>query len=240
MKVAILGGSFNPITRAHIEIAKYVFDRNVVDQIWLMPCYNHLQKTGLEAFIDRCKMCEIASKLYEDFIKVSNWEMIKGLDGSAYSLISRIKEDYDSGIVCGPSEKVDFSYIIGMDQANNFHTWKNWEKLKDMVRFIVIPRDGVKEDSKITWYLEKPHLYRPPLLGYPVRNVSSTRVREILKKYYTEPLQKYDPNHLSLSETKAKVTADIEERTEDSTYLIKAMDVDVLKYIWENRLYEKT
>ncbi len=215
-KIAILGGSFNPITGAHIEIARYVFYRSDISCVWLMPCNNHLQKTGLEAFEHRFNMCEIAAKSF-DFIKVSNWELTKGLDGSAYSLISKIKEDYASGVVCGPSE-VELSYIIGMDQANNFHTWKNWEKLKDMVRFIVLPRDGVKEDPKVTWYLEKPHLYCPPLLGYPIMDVSSTKVRELIKRSRNSRYFRQLIEHLQT--------------------LANLLDNDVLEYIQKNGLYE--
>ena len=226
-KIAILGGSFNPVTKAHLQIARYVYDHIDFNEVWLSPCYNHLQKTGLEDFGHRYKMCEIAIKPYGDFIKVSNWEMIEGLDGSAYSLMSRIKKDYDSGIVCGQSGKVDFSYIIGMDQANNFHTWKNWNELQRMVNFIVIPRMGVEADPNITWYLNPPHIYMNN--SFPIMEASSTKIREMLKKIRTVPLQKYNPD--SSIEMLYKKHATDE--------LVNIIDMNVLEYICKNKLYEK-
>ena len=166
----ILGGAFNPPTQAHIQIARYVFDNTKVTDIWLMPSANHLQKTGLESFKHRYNMCKIASNPFSEFVGVSDWELTGGLDGSTYDLINELNSEYTDA---------SFSYIIGMDQVNNFHTWKNWEKLKDMVRFIVIPRLGVEPDPNITWYLEKPHIY---LKDFPAVDTSSTRARELLKQ----------------------------------------------------------
>src|SRR5262249_49056384 len=41
-KVALLGGAFDPIHRGHIEVAAEVLRLDGVDEVWLMPCYEHL------------------------------------------------------------------------------------------------------------------------------------------------------------------------------------------------------
>lgn len=80
-------------------------------------------------------------------------------------------------------DEVDASFIIGLDNANTFDTWVNFEHLERMARFIVVPRFGVKPDSKVDWYLKPPHIY---LVGGgrgapTTEAVSSTQVREALK-----------------------------------------------------------
>jgi len=170
-RIAILGGAMNPITKGHIQIVRYVFDYSSVENIWLMPCYNHLQKSGLEDFTHRLNMCKIASEPFSEFITVSNFEAEHRLSGSVFELMEKLRETYD----------YEFYYVIGMDQANNFKTWKNWELLKDTTRFIVFPRQGVEPDPNFDWYDKGNHLYAPPTRGYPIMDVSSTEIRELLK-----------------------------------------------------------
>ena len=171
-RIAILGGSFNPVTSGHIQIARYVFDNSSVENVWIMPCFNHLQKAGLEDFTHRLNMCRIASEPFSEFITVSNFEAEHRLSGSVFELMEKLRETYDH----------EFYYIIGMDQANNFKTWKNWELLKDTTRFIVFPRQGVEPDPNFDWYDKGNHLYAPPTRGYPIMQVSSSQVRYMLEQ----------------------------------------------------------
>lgn len=205
--VAILGGSFNPVTRAHIQIAKYVFDHVDFNEVWLMPCYNHLQKSGLIDFRHRFNMCEIACKEFS-YMVVSNFEASHEMDGSVYSLMEKLKKE---------NEDTEFSYIIGMDQANNFKTWKNWEKLKDTTRFIVFPRIGIFADPEVTWYYNSPHIYIANTNGgyFPIMDISSTQVRELLKFYH------YDEHGLQ------------------NLAVGPMLDINVLQYIRENKLYNQ-
>jgi len=200
-KVGILGGSFNPITKAHIQIARHVFDNSAIQEIWLMPVYNHLQKSGLESYTHRFNMCKIAAEPFSEFITVSNFEAEHELSGSVFELMEKLRETH---------KDTEFYYIIGMDQANNFHTWKNWELLKDTTKFIVFPRQGIEEDLlKADWYTKAPHLYSPPLIGYPIMDISSTKIREMLKEIDT-----------------------------DYAKLEKVLDGHVLNYICYEELYE--
>ena len=167
-KIAIMGGSYNPITSVHIQIARYVHEQVDINEIWLMPCEKHLQKDGLEKFEHRYKMCQIAAEPYNTFIKVSDFETVNK-DGGSYSLLSRLTREFN----------VEFSYIIGMDQANNFYTWKNYQLLERKVRFIVVPRLGVVPNPERTWYLNESHIY---LKNFPAVDTSATKVRELLKQ----------------------------------------------------------
>ena len=61
MNIGILGGSFDPITCGHIDLAKYVLNSQYnIDQIWLLPCYKSLTGKKLQDSIHRLNMCELA------------------------------------------------------------------------------------------------------------------------------------------------------------------------------------
>ena len=41
MRVALFGGSFNPPHVAHQLVALYVLETQPVDELWLIPCFQH-------------------------------------------------------------------------------------------------------------------------------------------------------------------------------------------------------
>lgn len=60
-KVAILGGAFDPVTKGHIETAQLVLDvTGKFDEVWLMPCYQHLFGKEMTSPEQRLKMVEMA------------------------------------------------------------------------------------------------------------------------------------------------------------------------------------
>jgi nicotinic acid mononucleotide adenylyltransferase len=67
--------------------------------------------------------------------------------------------------------------IIGMDNANTFDKWVNYEYLKDMMRFVVVSRQGVERDPGPDWYLFRPHIFIQA--EHEIPEISSTQVREL-------------------------------------------------------------
>ena len=43
-KIGIYGGSFNPITYGHTDVVKNIITKNLVDEIWIMPCAKNNKK----------------------------------------------------------------------------------------------------------------------------------------------------------------------------------------------------
>lgn len=209
-KVALLGGGFNPITNGHIEIAKYVLNTSgKFDEVWLVPAYNHMYNKKMEAYEDRFKMCELASES-DSRIKVFDYEKKKNLAGETYHLLKTLMNDPDY-------ENYNFSFIIGLDNANTFDKWVNYEKLERMSRFVIVPRKGYEPKSG-AWYFNFPHIF---LNGdgedyIPIMEISSTEVRNQFKAYWNGSFK-------GLSEDN----------------ILNYIDKKVLKYIKEKKLYNE-
>ena len=174
-KIAILGGSFDPITKGHIDIAQYVLKNSDMEEIWLSPCGGHLQKGTKASGPNRLEMCDLAIANTIN-IYVCKYEVEHLLDGSAYKFIKSLKELW--------KDEIDFHYIIGMDNVYNFNTWRKPEELKSIAKFIVVPRKCVVtcQDS---WYRTEPHRFLN--IGSGVMKSSSTEVRRLLKKWWKNP-----------------------------------------------------
>jgi hypothetical protein len=60
-KVAVLGGAFNPITIAHVQLATEIAHTGLVDEVWLCPCGPRPDKPNMKTSAsDRAIMCELA------------------------------------------------------------------------------------------------------------------------------------------------------------------------------------
>ena len=169
-KVGILGGAFNPPTIGHIKLAEAVLNNTDLEEVWLTPCYDHLFGKNMVAPEGRLDMCAIASRENKN-IHVFDYEIRHKMGGSTHESLKKLLDD--------PQLDVEVSLIIGQDNANLFHRWKNADKLREMVSFVVVGRPGVEVDPKIDWYAKKPHTYVSPD-GIP--KCSSTEVREHIAK----------------------------------------------------------
>lgn len=167
--VAIFGGAFDPVTLGHLDVAQLVLDTSrTFDEVWFMPCYQHMHGKQMESAAHRYAMCQLAAQ-YDGRIKVSDYEIHHKLAGETYNLVKRLLADEQY------SERYNFSFVLGQDQANSYHTWVNYDELERLIRHVVVPRDGCNPDLNNPWYLKSPHIYlrneKPP------RSTSSTQVR---------------------------------------------------------------
>lgn len=176
MHVAILGGSFDPPHLGHILIARQVKELLPVDQVWLMPCFNHTFQKELSPSSDRLAMTKF---LEEKNIVVSDFEItIKSLGITIETLRALSKKH--------PNDK--FSWIIGSDQLEAFHKWEEWETLIREFSFIIFPREVALRSLP---ELVKKHLLLkaiPKNITFMqsddliLMNISSTLVRKRVRK----------------------------------------------------------
>ncbi len=170
-KVAILGGSFDPITRGHLAAAKFLLKASKeFDEVWLMPAYGHLQK-GLADPAHRLAMLELAIEGAPQ-LKLFDYEVKNQLQGDTFHMVKHLlEEDF-------ARDTYDLSIAIGLDVANSLPNWPGADLLVDMIRFSVVSRAGYEVQPNM-WYLQPPHMYLHP--DQPLPKLSSTMAREAAK-----------------------------------------------------------
>lgn len=170
--VCILGGAFDMVTLGHFEVAKHILNTSrTFDEVWFSPCYSHIYGKEMEPSEHRLAMCQLVADK-DGRMKVFDYEIRNQLVGETYHFVKRLlDEDF-------AKDQYDFSMAIGMDNANTFADWVNYQDLERMMRFVVVPRKGEVQDPTVRWYLEKPHIYLLPDEGNPIRQISSTELRE--------------------------------------------------------------
>ncbi len=129
MEIGLYGGSCDPVTHAHIDIAREALLEGL-DEVWLMPTWRSPDKPNLTPYALRRAMLEIAIK-DEPNIKICDFEMDHECQGETWdtmSLFFDLMPDYN------------YSMIIGLDCAMSIHTWKRGIELTELLPFIVVYR----------------------------------------------------------------------------------------------------
>ncbi|MCA8925863.1 MAG: nicotinate (nicotinamide) nucleotide adenylyltransferase [Planctomycetes bacterium] len=167
-RVAILGGSFDPVTQGHLAAAKFILGASrTFDEVWLSPAFGHLQK-DLAPVEHRLAMLRLAVEGSPQ-LKVHDYEVARELGGDTLHMVKHLlEEDY-------AKTTYDLSLAFGLDVANSLPTWPGSETLTRMIRFVIIARTGYDVQPG-AWYLEAPHIYLQP--DQPLPQLSSTMARQ--------------------------------------------------------------
>jgi nicotinate-nucleotide adenylyltransferase len=132
-KLAIFGGTFDPIHSAHLEFARRAAERFSLDRILLIPASHPPHKAGAHApYADRVRMAEIACRA-DPIIEVSRLEE-GGERGYSIDTIEKLRPSL------GASDELFF--LIGADAFAEIGTWKRWADVACAVRFIIAARPG--------------------------------------------------------------------------------------------------
>lgn len=134
MRLAIFGGTFDPIHQAHLAIAREATERCRLDRVLLVPAANPPHKTGVThaPYEHRLRMAEIACR------------------GLAHLEVSRLEEGTRWSYSIETIEKVrarlaaddELFFVIGADAFADIRTWKRWQDVARAVCFLVVSRPG--------------------------------------------------------------------------------------------------
>lgn len=156
MRIALLGGSFNPPHVGHLMNAYYVLATREVDRVWLMPVFRHPFAKSLAPFEDRVRMCELAAARFHGGIEVSRAEAEAPGEGRTIETLEYLMDKH---------REHRFALVIGSDILPERWKWKAFERIESLVEVIVVPRAGFAS---------------PEAPGPALPQVSSTEVREKL------------------------------------------------------------
>lgn len=178
ISVALIGGAFDPIHPGHFAIAKYLLDKTgCFDEVWFTPCYRHLFGKEMAPAKLRLAMCKEYVKK-DKRMKVCDYEIINELAGETYYFLNRFMNESFA------KNEYRFSYTMGLDNANTFEKWINYEYLEKLIPFIVVSRQGERVSSKAEWCTKEPHKFFNA--GKIIPDRSSTEIRKQLHEKRNE------------------------------------------------------
>ena len=128
MKIGVFGGCFNPFHLGHLSLIKEISSQTEMDKIIFIPNMNPYYKESYSTHFD----------IVESMINLSipgtiNYEIspLESQPGKDYRTYDTLK------ILLKSQASNDFSLILGSDQFIQFHKWKNFKKIINLVNIIV-------------------------------------------------------------------------------------------------------
>ena len=97
MKIAVFGGSFDPVHIEHIRLVEAAIEELGLDKLFVMPAHKPPHKRGKELSFDedRLEMCRIAFRCNPKVV-VSDYEIAKGGTSYTYLTCQHFKKLYRS------------------------------------------------------------------------------------------------------------------------------------------------
>lgn len=164
MRLALFGGTFDPIHSAHLAVAREAADHFQLGRVLLIPnaIPPHKLRRAPAAYAHRLAMAELAAATDPRF-EASRLE--EGRETS-YSIltIERVRQTL-------PADAQLF-FLIGADAFSEIETWFRWRDVLRQVEFIVLSRPGYTYDIP-----EGARVHRLETLQL---DVSSTAIRRSL------------------------------------------------------------
>jgi nicotinate-nucleotide adenylyltransferase len=158
-KIAIYGGTFDPIHKGHLHVISEIISRNLADRILLIPAGQPQLRDvqPVAPATDRRAMCQAALKdlpaEVSGKVEVNPIEILRQGPSFTIDTVEAVVQSY-------PGDQI--ALIVGTDAFTKIDQWHRAGELQDMVEFIVIDR---------------PEFPGSPNLEIGALNISATQVR---------------------------------------------------------------
>ena len=155
-KIAIFGGSFNPIHVGHVQLAQAVLEQCGVDEVWVMVSPQNPLKQESDLLADHLRLA-LAQKALEGVVGVRacDYEFRLPKPSYTWNTLQHLVHDYPS---------YTFVLLIGGDNWARFSRWRHWKDILRHHEVVVYPRDSY-----------------PGTIQVPLLPVSSTDIRRMVK-----------------------------------------------------------
>lgn len=168
MKVGLFFGTYNPVHVGHMVIANYMVEFTDLDQVWMVvtPQNPFKQKESMLKDYDRLHLMRLAIG-DDERLKASDIEF--GLKQPNYTsdTLAYLKEKFS---------EYNFALIMGADNLNHFHKWKNHELILENHDLYVYPRLDSNEGGELRQH------FKVNYVEAPVMKISSSFIRKAISE----------------------------------------------------------
>ncbi len=166
MKTGLFFGSFNPIHNGHMLLANYMLSFTDLESLWfIVSPHNPLkEKSSLLANNHRLELVKLAIGI-NNKMKASNIEFKLTQPSYTVNTLAHLQEKFPKNV---------FSLIMGSDNLQSFHKWKNYEHILEHYQLYVYPRPGYDGGALRNHKNIK-------LINAPLVEITSSFIRDAIK-----------------------------------------------------------
>ncbi len=182
--IGMYGGSFDPVHRGHLALAQAAIQQFQLTRLYIVPAYHPPHKTNTQAsFTHRLAMARLAFTDLPDVV-VSDLERQRGGISFTIESVEYLQTQHPAS---------DIYLLIGADTAEEIGTWKAPDRLARLVRLLVAPRSGFRNEPGGAWRIDEVSMG-------PV-DISATQIRREISaghsitSYVPETVAEYIARH---------------------------------------------
>ncbi len=157
MKIGIFGGSFDPPHLSHLSVCAFALSLTDIDEVWVVPVFEHAFGKSMASFEHRARMCELA---FRDLRRTRVSDIERRIGGTSYTVRTLER-------VAAERPEASLALITGADAVRDRRSWHRFDRVTQLAELVVFGRQGVE--------LDRAALPAPP-------GISSTRIREQLSR----------------------------------------------------------
>lgn len=167
MATGLYFGSFNPIHIGHLAIANYMVEFGNLDELWfIVSPHNPLKEKN--TLLDDYQRLEIVNRAIGNYpkFKASNIEFSLPQPSYTCDTLAYLDEKF-------PTRK--FALIMGEDNLQSFHKWKNHKLIINQNKILVYPRPNCKQTD---WHTHS----NIEMVEAPNMEISSSFIRKAISQ----------------------------------------------------------
>lgn len=173
--IAVFGGSFNPLTLAHMDTVKRLLSIDGVTKVIMIPLGNRYNKVDLEDATERYNILKLC---YRDDkrVKVSSLDLMSKEQLTTYDYMGLLAELFDE----------ELAFVMGADNFEVFTTWNDVGELIEKYHHIIINRNNkdldliIEKDELLRNNKDKFILIKEGL-NNEHKDICATKVREAIR-----------------------------------------------------------
>ena len=132
MRLGIFGGSFDPPHLGHVTVTSTVTALSNLDELLVVPCFEHALGKVMSSFDHRVAMCELA---FAEIPRTRVTELERSLGGTSFTLrtLQHLASTRPEASLC---------LVVGADAMVDRDSWHRFEEIERTAEVIVFGRHG--------------------------------------------------------------------------------------------------
>ena len=166
-RIALYGGTFDPIHLGHLEIARKVLELFEIEKVLFVPAQVAPHKVGRPVTepIHRYAMLALATQ-HDPQLSISTFELDAPDRRYTVDTVAHFQKAFGA--------ETELFFIMGADSWSEIQTWREWQRLLTMVNHIVVTRPGYE-------VAETPPGARVLFTDAVMNDVSATSIRRLAR-----------------------------------------------------------
>lgn len=138
-RIALYGGTFDPVHRGHLAVARTISQLFEIDELLFVPAWMapHKRTRDVTPALHRYAMLVLATQ-QDARLRISRFELESPDRGYTVETLAHFESELGAD--------AELFFVMGADSWSEIRTWREWERLLMMANHIVVTRPGYELD----------------------------------------------------------------------------------------------